>query len=30
LTASEQALQLDALITWVARQAKVKTSPEEN
>lgn len=30
LTASEQALQLDALITWVERQSKVKTSPEEN
>lgn len=30
LTASEQALQLDALITWVERQAKVETSPGEN
>lgn len=30
LTASEQALQLDALITWVERQAKVENSPEEN
>lgn len=30
LTASEQALQLDALITWVERQSKVETSPEEN
>lgn len=28
LTASEQALQLDALITWVERQAKVETSPQ--
>ena len=28
LTASEQALQLDALITWVDRQAKVETSPQ--
>lgn len=28
LIASEQALQLDALITWVERQAKVETSPE--
>jgi hypothetical protein len=26
LTASEQALQLDALITWIERQAKVETS----
>lgn len=28
LTASEQALQLDALITWVERQAKVENSPQ--
>lgn len=30
LTASEQALQLDALITWVERQAKVENSPGVN
>lgn len=28
LIASEQALQLDALITWVEEQAKVETSPQ--
>ena len=30
LIASEQALQLDALITWVERQGKIETSPGEN
>jgi len=30
LIASEQALQLDALITWVERQAKVENSPGVN